>query len=352
MNRSFGRAFSLLFVLAGAVALIVYDVTPLLTYVGFFLTPYTLYALYIQFIPVGKANVHVIQHVERDRTVHLTATIERDRRLFLPFIQCTYQIVRKGSDERLTHREWRWLGRSKRWTVTIQTPPLERGTYEWQSVECRIQDTLQFANRTVHLGECRLFYMYPLIRPYDVSTHSYGEHGLPSSSESVHVDASGIDLATIRPYVPGDTLAQIDWKSSAKKNELMTKLFERDESTRLMIQVDTRESAYFEERLEFAMTLGTKLYERSQSFAYVANERVHLVESRASYAAYCQFLAVCQPSSKRPKPNAHAWFITDDRVDAPLFLSKGRHIVLTSHRHPSTSRVLYVPVIERGGEAE
>lgn len=44
----------------------------------------------------------------------------------------------------------------------------------------------------------------------------------------------GMSIAEIRPYQPGDTIKQIDWLSSAKKSELMTKLTHQEEQVCVM----------------------------------------------------------------------------------------------------------------------
>src|SRR5690606_19167443 len=73
--------------------------------------------------------------------------------------------------------------------------------------------------------------------------------GVLSLSSSRH-DTSLV--AGIREYEPGDRFSWIDWKASAKSNQMMTKEFETRESNDFLIILDTAPANNFEILVKFA----------------------------------------------------------------------------------------------------
>jgi len=53
----------------------------------------------------------------------------------------------------------------------------------------------------------------------------------------------GLEFRTVREYSPGDSLARIDWNRRARTGELTTLEFDRERAARVLILLDTRQSA-------------------------------------------------------------------------------------------------------------
>jgi len=52
------------------------------------------------------------------------------------------------------------------------------------------------------------------------------------------VVGAGSELHQLRAYVPGDPLARIDWKASARSRELITREFSEDQHLDVMLALD------------------------------------------------------------------------------------------------------------------
>lgn len=59
----------------------------------------------------------------------------------------------------------------------------------------------------------------------------------------------------VREYQPGDRFSWIDWKATAKKNDIMTKEFEQQQSHDVLIYLDRSQAASFESAVSYTAAL-------------------------------------------------------------------------------------------------
>lgn len=73
----------------------------------------------------------------------------------------------------------------------------------------------------------------------------------------------GLAFNTIRPYVPGDDIRDIDWKVTARTNEPHIRVYEEDRERTVMLVIDTSASCLFGtqqyKKVDFAVELGATL---------------------------------------------------------------------------------------------
>jgi len=73
----------------------------------------------------------------------------------------------------------------------------------------------------------------------------------------------GISFHTIRPYMHGDDVRDIDWKVTARTGEAYTRIYEEDRERTVMLVIDTSASCLFGtqnfQKVDFAVELGTVL---------------------------------------------------------------------------------------------
>ena len=131
---------------------------------------------------------------------------------------------------------------------------LPRGEHIFHSLLVRTGDILGLVEKEkAHKNESKII-VYPaytelLYRSFE--THF--DQGMTASRERVQRDTS---LAVgVRDYQPGDRFSWINWKASAKRNEIMTKEFEQRQSHDAIVVMDCVPNKNFEAIVSFTSTL-------------------------------------------------------------------------------------------------
>lgn len=87
----------------------------------------------------------------------------------------------------------------------------------------------------------------------------------------------GIAFHTIRPYMSGDDIRDIDWKVTARTGEAYTRIYEEDRERTVMLVIDTSASCLFgtqkHKKVDFAVELGAVL----AYSAILNNDKVGLI---------------------------------------------------------------------------
>jgi uncharacterized protein (DUF58 family) len=131
---------------------------------------------------------------------------------------------------------------------------LPRGEHLFHSFTIRIGDPLGLVEREKEYREEGRIIVYPaytelLYRPFE---NQY-EQGLTASRERVQRDTSM--AIGVRDYQPGDRFSWINWKASAKRNDIMTKEFEQRQSHDVFVVMDCVQDAHFEAIVSFTASL-------------------------------------------------------------------------------------------------
>ena len=130
---------------------------------------------------------------------------------------------------------------------TVKSIPLfsltRRGVYHFQDtgVSCAYPFGLIEVIRTVSLpGE---LVVYPAIYHVNPPPRAAGfDLTVGGKHKGIRHSTSGADFAGVRPIQHGDPLKQIHWRSSAKGQGLMVKIFEEELSGRISVLLDTRDT--------------------------------------------------------------------------------------------------------------
>jgi uncharacterized protein (DUF58 family) len=131
---------------------------------------------------------------------------------------------------------------------------LPRGEHLFHSFIVRTGDFLGLVEKEKsHRNESKII-VYPaytelLYRPFE----NHFDQGMTASRERVQRDTS---LAIgVRDYQPGDRFSWINWKASAKRNEIMTKEFEQRQSHDVFVVMDCVADQHFEAIVSFTASL-------------------------------------------------------------------------------------------------
>lgn len=103
------------------------------------------------------------------------------------------------------------------------------------------------------------------------------------TSPSFKLNEKNTNIVTgVREYMPGDRFAWVDWKTTAKKNEMMTKEFEQEKSVEMLMILNTgfhqgMDILSFEGAVEFTASLVKEFDQQSSplSFMTLGEDRRH-----------------------------------------------------------------------------
>ena len=167
----------------------------------------------------------------------------------------------------------------RRYTVT----GTQRGAWKFGPAKLVCGDIFGFGSRHQEFADTTLLLVYP--RLYELpelgldSRHPFGDH----QTRNRLID-DPLLLSGVREYLPGDNFRHIHWKSTARRQELQTKLFEPSASRPLAIFINIRTFTHrFEginpELREFAISAGASLARwaqlRGEAFGVFANSMMH-----------------------------------------------------------------------------
>ncbi|OLQ46270.1 DUF58 domain-containing protein [Bacillus licheniformis] len=145
-----------------------------------------------------------------------------------------------------------WFKKEIKMAYTIDSVP--RGDHRLAKIRVRTGDPLGLLERECEIQLEASFLVLPSYQEiaYRASGGSYDEHA-GRVSELRRKDST---LASgIREYQPGDRFAWVDWKTSARRSQLMTKEFEQTKGDDLLVFMDQSPSDAFEEIVTFTASI-------------------------------------------------------------------------------------------------
>ena len=167
----------------------------------------------------------------------------------------------------------------RRYTVT----GTQRGAWKFGPAKLVCGDIFGFGSRHQEFADTTLLLVYP--RLYELpelgldARHPFGDH----QTRNRLID-DPLLLRGVREYLPGDNFRHIHWKSTARRQELQTKLFEPSASRPLAIFINIRTFTHRFEGInpdlrEFAISAGASLARwaqlRGEAFGVFANSMMH-----------------------------------------------------------------------------
>jgi uncharacterized protein (DUF58 family) len=117
--------------------------------------------------------------------------------------------------------------------------PTERGVYLFGNVNAYVSSSLQLATKKYILGEEKELKCYPSflklrefnIKAFNNATISYG-------SKKVRRIGNSLEFEQIKEYVSGDDIRTLNWKSTAKRNQLMVNQYAEEKSQSVYAIID------------------------------------------------------------------------------------------------------------------
>jgi uncharacterized protein (DUF58 family) len=121
----------------------------------------------------------------------------------------------------------------------------------------------------------------------------------------------GIDLYTIRDYLPSDSARHVHWKATAKTAALKTREYAAEDSRQIVLAFDRygypEDAAPFEDLVSRAASLAYHLIHRGVGVTLVSDEWESPSEaSETSLNAILNYLALVEMSEDAPPPRFNA----------------------------------------------
>ena len=132
------------------------------------------------------------------------------------------------------------LKRNISFQYAIDTIP--RGEHTFSSVRVKTGDLFSMMEKSNFFSSGYIFSLSSVCR-YNVSAIGKPFRTRSALSKYKFLKDSTISVG-VRDYKPGDRFSWIDWKATARTNNIMTKEFEQQRSHNIMIFIDRTESLY------------------------------------------------------------------------------------------------------------
>ncbi|WP_079525798.1 DUF58 domain-containing protein [Halobacillus hunanensis] len=164
-----------------------------------------------------------------------------------------------------------WFKRTIRYQYEMEELP--RGEHHLRALRVKTGDFFGFITKEATYELDNRLVVFPHKRPVKLkeSAQSF-EQGV---SPSFKLNEKNTNVVSgVREYVPGDRFAWIDWKTTAKSNQMMTKEFEQEKSVDMLVILNAvnepdMNPLSFEGAVEFSASLLEEMHSRSSQLAFM-----------------------------------------------------------------------------------
>ncbi|MEH7464412.1 DUF58 domain-containing protein [Bacillus thuringiensis] len=154
----------------------------------------------------------------------------------------------------------------------IDTIP--RGEHNFSSVRVKTGDLFGIMEKETTFSVPDTFLVYP--QYVDIKYRQLENHFEQGAlSANINLAKDSTVSVGVREYIPGDRFSWIDWKATARTNNIMTKEFEQQRSNNIMIFMDRTSTTLFESIVSFTASIVRAVLKQNSpaSFVSVGKER-------------------------------------------------------------------------------
>ncbi|QDP39224.1 DUF58 domain-containing protein [Radiobacillus deserti] len=171
-----------------------------------------------------------------------------------------------------------WFRKEIQFDYTLDQLP--RGEHSFRQIRIKTGDLFGFIKKEHVYEVTSKMLVYPnepeMVVRERVSSYEEG------STTSYNVNVKHTNVVTgVREYMPGDRFSWIDWKTTAKKNAVMTKEFEQEKSSSILVMLhsghhDNFNPVAYEASIEITASLIESIKKHSSRMAFLSlgQERV------------------------------------------------------------------------------
>lgn len=219
--------------------------------------PYALYALLFALIPLRATAKRTIQQTSLKAGDVLSVDLEIKRTHPFPYV---YVMIEDAPPDTLHLQEqiemkqmlFPWF--RKTWRFSYQLNDVMRGEHHLTAVRIKTGDMFGFVEKEIIIPLEKKLLVYPKVLDIPVEpAESVSENGGKAVhswfNEPAHVTTG------VREYQQGDRFAWVDWKTTARRGQLMTKEFEQNQAKDLVVFADFTDQAVFETVVSIAASV-------------------------------------------------------------------------------------------------
>lgn len=151
------------------------------------------------------------------------------------------------------------LGADEAVRATYKLPTDRRGILRVGPLAVDVGDPFGLATSTSRGAPVAELTVWPAIDEVDALPHTTGDDPHGGADHPNALSAAGEDFYSLRPYVLGDDLRHVHWRSTARRDELMVRQDEMPWQGRATVLLDTRADAHTEETFERAVSAAASI---------------------------------------------------------------------------------------------
>ncbi|QTE24422.1 DUF58 domain-containing protein [Polaribacter cellanae] len=109
--------------------------------------------------------------------------------------------------------------------------PTERGVYNFGHINAYVNSPLQLVTKKYILGEEKVLKCYPSflkLRDFDIT--SFTNQSISYGTKKIRRIGNSLEFEQIKEYVSGDDIRTLNWKATAKSNQLMVNQYVEEKS--------------------------------------------------------------------------------------------------------------------------
>ncbi|RFU64457.1 DUF58 domain-containing protein [Bacillus sp. V59.32b] len=217
--------------------------------------PFVLYSIVLFVYPIQEFRVERVQGKKKFKTgERATVEITITRKTYFPLF---YLLVEDKLPERLeqhidgTKKKMVFPWFKRRITLSYSLENMPRGEHSFQEIRLKTGDFLGLFDKEAFFELPGRLLVYPAYKELSYrqldNLFDQGRAGTANRLQRENSIVSGI-----REYQPGDQLSWINWKATARKNDIMTKEFEEMKSHDIFLIVDESPAEEFEAMVTYA----------------------------------------------------------------------------------------------------
>lgn len=124
-------------------------------------------------------------------------------------------------------------------TIHYNLTPKERGVYFFGNVNVYASSRLQLATKKYILGEEKELKCYPsFLKLRDFNIQAFNNSTISYGTKKVRRIGHSLEFEQIKEYVSGDDIRTLNWKASAKRNQLMVNQYVEEKSQSVYAVID------------------------------------------------------------------------------------------------------------------
>lgn len=214
--------------------------------------PFAVYALLLALYPLTDLEVKRMiekNHFQAGEPIQIQIKINRKYPIPLFFLY-----LKEDLSEKLQlgiSNSFIFPGFRRKIVMTYQIPLLPRGEHTLAGFYIKTCDLLGFVEKEHYVAISKKILVYPHYQElnYQPLEHQF-DLGLAASKERIQRDTTM--AVGIREYQPGDRISWINWKATARRNDIMIKEFEQRQSHDVLLILDCSPDERFEICVSFA----------------------------------------------------------------------------------------------------